>query len=334
MLSKKLSRQPLLFALCAGVAAWLSPLYVNPAISQEHKINIAYPGPTLISLPFLAANEWKLFAENGLSVQLIVMTFTISIPALASEQVDYLGGVGPATVGSTLRGIPTRAVWFSSEKLLWSLMGQPSVKTLNDLKQKPIGITGGLGATGHVALLLALERAGTDSKGFNVISFTSVSDLVQALESGYLGAAMLQPPQLFYARSKGFHEILDVASTIRMPVGGLTTLAKIIKNRPGEVKAVIRSLQQAKQAMIKSKERSIDLVMKVTKTDREAAIRTYDMLKEVLAGNGIPNRAGIENIIKALALQGRIPDTNVPFDEIADTRLATEVAKELGYKAQ
>ena len=111
-------------------------------------------------------------------------------------------------------------------------------------------------------------------------------------------------------------------------------MAKIIKNRPGEVKAVIRSLQQAKQAMIKSKERSIDLVMKVTKTDREAAIRTYDMLKEVLAGNGIPNRAGIENIIKALALQGRIPDTNVPFDEIADTRLATEVAKELGYKAQ
>jgi ABC-type nitrate/sulfonate/bicarbonate transport system substrate-binding protein len=334
MFSVRSDHHPFLLGLCVGVAALLLPLCVNPAISQERKINIAYPGPTLISLPFLAANEWKLFAENGLSVQLIVMTFTISIPALSSEQVDYLGGVGPATVSSTLRGIPTRAVWFSSEKLLWSLISQPSIKTLNDLKQKPIGITGGLGATGHVALLLALEKAGTDPKSFNVISFTAVSDLVQAFESGYLGAAMLQPPQLFYSRSKGFHELLDIASTIRMPVGGLTTLAKTIKSRPGEVKAVIRSLQQAKQAMIQSKEKSIGLVMKVTKTDRDAAMRTYDMLTEVLAGNGIPNRAGIENIIKALALQGRIPDPNVPFDEIADTRLATEVAKELGYKIQ
>jgi ABC-type nitrate/sulfonate/bicarbonate transport system substrate-binding protein len=328
---KKLAHHLFLPTICIIIAAFL---WANPAISQEHKINIAYPGPTLISLPFLAADEWKLFAENGLNVQLIVMTFTISIPALSSEQVDYLGGVGPATVSSTLRGIPARAVWFSSEKLLWSLMGQSSIKTLNDLKQKPIGITGGLGATGHVALLLALEKAGTDSKGFNVITFTAVSDLFQALESGYLGAAMLQPPQLFYARSKGFHEILDVASMIRMPVGGLTTLTKIIKNRPGEVKAVISSLQQAKQAMIQSKEKTIDLVMKVTKTDREAAIKTQEMLKEVLTSNGIPNRAGIENIIKALALQGRLPNANVPFEEIADTRIATEVAQELGYKVQ
>jgi ABC-type nitrate/sulfonate/bicarbonate transport system substrate-binding protein len=145
---------------------------------------------------------------------------------------------------------------------------------------------------------------------------------------------MLQPPQLFYAMSKGFKEMLNVASMIEMPVGGLTTLAKTIRSRPEEVRAVIKSVQQAKQRMLKAKEETLGLIMKVGKTDREAALKTYDMLQDALAGDGRPTRAGIENILKALVLQGRLPTANVPFDEIADTRLATEVAKELGYKVQ
>jgi ABC-type nitrate/sulfonate/bicarbonate transport system substrate-binding protein len=315
-------------------AAFLFMGHVNTAVAQERKINIAYAGPSLIALPFLAAHEWKLFSQNGLSTQLIVMTFTISIPALSAEQVDYLGGVGPATVSATLRGIPARAVWFSSDKVLWSLMAQPQMKTLADLKQKPIGITGGLGATGHVALLLALEKVGQDSKAFTTTPFTGVSDMIQALESGYLSAAMLQPPQLFYAMSKGFKEMLNVASMIEMPVGGLTTLMKTIQNRPQEVRTVIKSVQQAKQRMLKAKEETLGLIMKVGKTDREGALKTYDTLRDVLAGDGRPTRAGIENILKALVLQGRIPSANIAFEEIADTRLATEVAKELGYRVQ
>ena len=208
------------------------------------------------------------------------------------------------------------------------------MKTLTDLRQKPVGITGGLGATGHVALLLALEKVGQDSKAFAITPFTGVSDMIQALESGYLSAAMLQPPQLFYVMSKGFKEMLNVASMIEMPVGGLTTLIKTIQNRPQEVRALIKSVQQAKQRMLKSQEETVGLILKVGKTDREGALKTYDTLRAVLAGDGRPTRAGIENILKALALQGRIPSTNVPFEEIADTRLATEVARELGYKVQ
>jgi ABC-type nitrate/sulfonate/bicarbonate transport system substrate-binding protein len=316
------------------IAALLVALSVNPAFSQERKVNIAYAGPSLIALPFLAAQEWGLFTQNGLSAQLIVMTFTISIPALSADQVEYLGGVGPATVSATLRGIPARAVWFSSDKVLWSLIAQPQMKTLSDLRQKPIGITGGLGATGHVALLLALEKAGQDSKAFAITPFTGVSDMIQALESGYLSAAMLQPPQLFYSMSKGFKEMLNVASMIEMPVGGLTAPVKTIQNRPQEVRSVIRSVQQAKQRMLKSKEETIGLIMKIGNTDREAALKTYDMLRDALAGDGRPTHAGIENILKALVLQGRIPNTNVPFEDIADSRIATEVAKELGYKVQ
>src|SRR5262249_6604216 len=159
-------------------------------------------------------------------------------------------------------------------------------------------------------------------------------EMIKALKSGFLGAAMQKPAKLFYVMGKGFKEMLNVASMIEMPVGGLTTLVKTIQNRPQEVRALIRSVQQAKQRMLKSKEETLGLIMKVGKTDRDAALKTYDTLREVLAGDGRPTHVGIENILKALVLQGRIPSTNVPFEEIADSRIATEVAKELGYRVQ
>src|SRR5262245_32188915 len=66
-------------AFCLVIAVFLSALHGSLALSQDRKVNIAYAGPSLIALPFLAAQEWKLFSQNGLSAQLIVMTFTISI---------------------------------------------------------------------------------------------------------------------------------------------------------------------------------------------------------------------------------------------------------------
>jgi len=51
-----------------------------------------------------------------------------------------------------------------------------------------------------------------------------------------------------------------------------------------------------------------------------------------LSPTGIPNRSGIDNLVRSIQSQGRFVDRKVAFNDIADDRLATEVAKELGYK--
>ena len=284
MRSKKFSRFLFLLAL-------LSLFHASPALSQERKVNIAYAGPTLISLPFLAAQEWKLFSQNGVSAQLIVMTFTVSIPAFFSEQVDYLGGVGPATVSSALRQeIPLL------ERCVEGAFPLPSRER-------------------------ARVRGRCKPRSPSPHSSPIKGEEVRNLTVGEKRTNVL---------------VLPAASSdaSRHCCQGQKNLGSEVQSRPQEVKAVIKSVQQAKQRMFKSKEETIGLVMKVTKTDREAALKTYDMLQEVIGGNGIPTRAGIENILKALVLQGRLPSANVPFEEIADTRIATEVAKELGYRIE
>ena len=84
--------------------------------------------------------------------------------------------------------------------------------------------------------------------------------------------------------------------------------------------------------MIKSKEKTVALVSSFLKVDREAAESTYAAYVKTVSGNGVPTRDGIDQIIKSLQMAGQFTDRKVTFEEVADDRIAKEVAKELGYK--
>jgi NitT/TauT family transport system substrate-binding protein len=209
-------------------------------------------------------------------------------------------------------------------------MAKPEYKTIQDLRRKKIGVTG-LGGTSHVALTWALEKSGLTSKEYAAVSVPG-GNLVQSLESGFVDAAALNPPTMFFAQRRGFQKLLDIGSMVEMASGGLTALTKTIRSRPDEVRRVIRSLQFGKRAMLKSRERTIALITGVLKMDKETAADTYRAAELSFNDSGIPTREGIGNIIKAIKAEGRFTDRNIAYEEVADPRFAIEVAKELGYK--
>jgi len=92
---------------------------------------------------------------------------------------------------------------------------------------------------------------------------------------------------------------------VEMPGGGLTTMIKTIQSKPAEVKRVIQALQSAKDEIRKSKLKTVDLIVKLLKMDKEAASETYDAFQTTLSPNGVPNRAGIDNLVRSLQAQGR-----------------------------
>jgi ABC-type nitrate/sulfonate/bicarbonate transport system substrate-binding protein len=180
---------------------------------------------------------------------------------------------------------------------------------------------------------MAVEKAGANPRDFILVSIggQQIQQLI-SLEAGYVDAAVLSPPVTFGAQKKGFAKVLDVGAMVEMPGGGLTTLARTIQERPVETKRVIRSLQMAKEEIRKSKPKTVELIIKLLRMDREAANETYDQFLTTLSSSGIPTRIGMDILVKSVQSQGRHVDRKVSFNEIADDRLATEVAKEMGYK--
>lgn len=204
------------------------------------------------------------------------------------------------------------------------------LKTLQDLRGKRIGVSG-LGATTHTAFTMAVERTGANPKDFIVVGL-GPQQQQRALESKAVDAVMIDPPLLFVLLKKGFSKVFDVGAAVEMPVGGLTTLTKTLSARPDQVRRVIKALQEAKELLLNSKERAVEFIVKTMKMDQETATKTHELMAFAWAGSGVPTRTGMENIVRGIQSQGRFADRKVAFEEIADPRLALQVARELGHK--
>jgi NitT/TauT family transport system substrate-binding protein len=304
------------------------------AHGQEPKsrIRISIPSTSICCLHLFAAQQWKVFEENGLEVEIVQMRPQAANAAMIGGDIHYFAGVGPNSVAATLRGMPSRAVWFASDQLIYSLLSRPEFKTLKELRSKRIGV-GGLGDTSEVSLKIGLEAAGENPKDFVIVGLGS-PNLMNALESGSVEAAQLNPPFLFYAKRKGFRDLLDIGSYVKMPLGGLTTLVSTIQSRPTEMRRLIRAMQMAKRSLLQSREKGIELMVRYLKVNRETAEDTYVEYQKTVSGSGVPSREGIEQIVKSLQSLGQFVGRKVVFEEVADPRVAREVAKELGYQVE
>jgi ABC-type nitrate/sulfonate/bicarbonate transport system substrate-binding protein len=309
----------------------LSSIFASKLYGED-RVRIAYIGPSLSNLPLLAAKETGIFARNGLQAEILVLTSQLSAVALSAGELEYVAGVGPGSVSGTLAGIPSRAVWIVSNRILHSVVAQPEIKSLSALRGKKIGVTG-LGGTTHTSLMMAIEKFGADPKDFIVVS-VGTQQYLRALESRAVDAVTIDPPLLFLVLKKSFNRIVDLGSVVEMPVGGLTTVAKTLATKPEQVKRVIKALQEAKESLLNSKERAVDFTMKVMKMDREIAVKTYDLMAVAWVGTGVPTRAGMENIVKGIQSQGRFSERRIAFEDVADPRFAIEVARELGHRTE
>lgn len=319
--------------LILGTVAWLSLIFMPQAHGQEKgKIRIAIPSASICCLHLFAAQQWKLFEDGGLNVEIVLMRPQAANAAMVAGDIHYFGGVGPNSVAATLRGLASRAVWFASDQLIYSLLARPEFKTLRDLRSKRIAV-GALGDTTEVSLRIGLEAAGENPKDF-VILGVGTANLLSALESGSVEAAQLNPPSLYYAKRKGYRDMLDIGSHVKMPLGGLTTMVSTIQNRSGEMRRLIRVLQSAKRMLLQSKERSVDLMVRTLKVDRPTAEDTFAEYQKTVSGSGVPSRDGIDQIVKSLQSLGQFTGRKVAFEEVADDRVAKEVARELGYRIE
>jgi len=282
-------------ALCYGLA--LLTIAVPVGLAQEKpKLRVAIPSASICCLHLFAAQQWKTFEENGLEVEIIQMRPQVANAAMIAGEIHYFAGVGPNSVAATLRGMASRAVWFASDQLIYSLIARTEFRTVRDLRAKRLGV-GGLGDTTEVSLRVGLEAVGENPKDFTILGVGN-ANLMSALESGAIDAALLNPPLLYYAKRKGFRDLLDIGAHVKMPLGGLTTLVSTIHNRPAEMRRLMRAMQLAKRNLLQSKEKGIDLMIRYLKVNRETAEDTFADYQKTVSGNGVPSREGIEQIVK------------------------------------
>jgi ABC-type nitrate/sulfonate/bicarbonate transport system substrate-binding protein len=115
------------------------------------------------------------------------------------------------------------------------------------------------------------------------------------------------------------------------PEGGLVTTTKKIKEKPDEVKRVIRAGIKASRYIKTNREETVQFLMEWQRTDRDIATGTYEYLSKAINDDGSVSESGLRLIIeeiKELAKASR----EIALSELADLSILKEAQRELGIK--
>src|ERR1043165_6545834 len=215
--------------------AWAWLLVPTLKLWSADVVRVGYPSlATGFAASWVTADKgiWK---KQGLEVELIFLRGgSRTVSALIGGSVDFILGSDLGVTTGIIQGANLTRVGVTTNTLGYSIVTQPAIKTIRDLKGKVIGITPGRDAA-YARVVKLLRDNGMDPA--KDVSFLSVGDggpaaRVAALSSGVIHASMFTPPSDLISEKAGM-KILAKIDVANVGAGLNTTPGLIEKNRPG-----------------------------------------------------------------------------------------------------
>jgi NitT/TauT family transport system substrate-binding protein len=234
-----------------------------PAHSNAEIFRVGFPSLATGFAPSWVTADKGIWKKHGLEVELIYLRGgSRTVSALIGGSVDFILGSDLGVTTAILQGASLTRVGVTTNTLGYSMVAQPSIKTVRDLKGKIIGITPGRDAA-YARVVKLLRDNGMDAG--KDVTFLSVGDggpasRVAALSSGVIHATMFTPPSDLISEKAGMRILakIDVANV----GGGLnTTPAFIQKSRPQALR-FLRGYMEGIQYMKSHKDESLKIFSK------------------------------------------------------------------------
>ncbi|HET7008541.1 MAG TPA: ABC transporter substrate-binding protein [Candidatus Binatia bacterium] len=286
-----------------------------------------------VDVSFLTAGvalKRGMFRDEGLDLELIRMNANVSITALATGDIDYTM-VFASVVRGALRGLPMKVVASFMDSSTHLLIARPEYKTIRDLKGKTLAVST-YGATSDVAARMMMKHGGVDpEKELKIIQLGAERGRYAALKEGIVDVAVLSPPTDTDAQRNGFRVLSRFHELFKLPFTGIGTNLKKLKEKPDEVKRMVRAMLKANRFVRANREGTIQTMMDWIKVDRESAAATYDSTWKIFSEDGSISESGLKLVID----QGREAmkiERQVALAEVADFSFIREVQKELAIK--
>ena len=250
------------------MAGWIGVLlvvlivHVTPLWAAE-VFRIGFPSLATGFAPSWVTAEKNIWNKHGLAVELIYLRGGArTVSALIGGSVDFILGSDLGVTTAILQGASLTRVGVTTNTLGYSMVTQPNVKSVRDLKGKIIGITPGRDAA-YARVVKLLHDNGMDAN--KDVTFLSVGDggpaaRVAALSTGVIHATMFTPPSDLISEKAGMRILakIDVANV----GGGLnTTPAFIQKNRPQTLR-FLRGYMEGIHYMKTQKDESLKIFSK------------------------------------------------------------------------
>ncbi len=297
--------------------------------AQERRITVGLTSKVgSFALPFVIAEEKGFFRSEGLNALVVMMQNQVVVNGVLSKNVDY-GGTFTNFIGAAMAGLPVRIVMAVMEGTDHVLVTSPSIKRVEDLKGRTVGISS-FGGTPHSEVVMILRKYGMNpEKDVTYLQIGGSSSRYQALENGSIQAAMLTPPFNKIGRQRGFHELVSFNDVMRIPLAGLTVHVDRMKERGPEIVKMIKALLKSLD-YIRSRKGEILSLFEKNWAVKDAAVREgiYQDLVGLYSRTGIASDETMKNAIR-LVQETRKGAGSIGLSALADWSFAKKANEEL-----
>ncbi|HEY7167987.1 MAG TPA: hypothetical protein VIB79_25750, partial [Candidatus Binatia bacterium] len=152
-----------------------------------------------------------------------------------------------------------------------------------------------------------------------------------ALEQNLVSIGLIAPPFDYQGRKNGLNALLRAAEILSYPEDGLIAHVRKIKEKPEEIKRVIRAGIKANRYIHSDREGTIQFLMGWQKVSREIAAAGYDTGVRAFNQDGSLPESGLRLIVDDAKRNAKV-ERDIPLSEIADLSILRQAQKELGIK--
>ncbi len=223
-----------------------SLLSVSTAAAVD-RIRIAVSNPNMPNLTVAMAQQKGFFKDENIEAEIIRMNPNVAVTALATGDIDYcqlFGGWSAAR----LPACRSESLPAILDNWPMTLIAQPEIKSLKELKGKTLGISS-FGATP------GRGGAHDDPQAVSIRKKTSKFSRsartrrgLTALKARVVDVVVISPPADTQMEKQGYRILARAYELFSLPYLGLGTHTRKIKERPDEIIRVIKATIRANRS--------------------------------------------------------------------------------------
>ena len=205
-------------------------VFIHASALAAEIVRVGYPSLATGFAPSWVTSDTGIWKQHGLQVQLIYLRGgSRTVSALLGNSIDFCFGSDLGVTTAILQGAALTRIGVTTNTIGYSIVTQPDIRTLRDLKGKILGITPGRDAA-YARLVKLLRENGMDAS--KDVTFLTVGDggpaaRVAALSAGVIHASMFTPPSDLISEKAGMKILakIDVANV----GGGINTTTPFLQ---------------------------------------------------------------------------------------------------------
>ena len=296
---------------------------------EAARIRVAIPSTTHAVLAFTTTRDKGYYREEGLDVELILMSAPIASRALLGGDVE-VATVGGAGLPPVLSGAPLRFVFTTYSRPMFWLFGKPEIRSVKELKGKKVGVSG-IGSGPDSLLREALRRNGLEGgRDVLILSLGVMPTIYSGLQAGIVDAAMLSPPFTFRAEENGFREVIAFTKQDLVELqGSILVKEAFLQSDPATLEKFIRATSKGFLYIKQNRAGTIPILGRYLQVNADLAAKAYDqVVRPAMTQDGTLNeelqKKAVEHVLKRLDVK-EPPALSRIFDFSLTRKVATDL---------